>query len=330
MVFKKKKYYFCVSLVLFLIVAIIVSSIIFAPKINKDVIIEAEGDVSDEPETEKNETTDNEKEPEDESEENAEASDLKEVDLIFTNAWAAFNYANKKNSELKSYVVFNQKGHAVAKILGVPIDVNVSVNRKIYNDIDEVYALTDVNTMFDIGNLGIDVSMYKSFDSLTMFDLKHNYVIDISDWHEPLTDYLEKNGITIYQIPYEISRETATVVGGLVNNPKSPYYEITMNLKPKAWEKYLKALKAIIKIEEYPEIESITVKIKIDKKYGTFHSIEAEEKYSFNYNYSGMTFKLQTEGRIAMKFNYWADISSAVEKYSDQIEKKKEELSIKF
>lgn len=320
MIFKKKKYYFCVALVLFLIVSIIVSSIIFVPVLNKNNIIQAEGSNSFEEGEQDNsviEGEDNFCETNEQLPESTEKVNI--LNMTFSNAWAAFNYANKKNNELKSYVVFNQKDHAVAKILGVPVDVNASVNRKVYNNLDEVYVSTDVNTKFDVGNLGIDVSMYESFDAVTLFDNKNNKVVDSSGWETTVTEYVSASGITIYQIPYDISRDTATVVGGLVNNPKSSYYEMTMNLKPKAWEKYLKALKNVIQIEDYPEIQSVTVKVKIDKKYGTFHSIEAVEKFTFNYNYSGMTFKLEAVGQISMKFNYLVDISKSVEKLNGVI-----------
>lgn len=320
MTFKKKKFNFLVALILCLIIASIVSSIIFVPDISKNNSIHAEENFSSNEDNVQDDVILEDNNFSNNAAQTPAQPEIKPINMTFSNAWAAFNYANKKNSQLKSYVVFNQKEHAVANVLGIPIEVDAGAKRIIYNNIDEVFVETDVDTIFDIGNLGIDVSMFDSFVTLTYYDNENNHVFDETGWDNTITGYLEEAGITTYQIPYEISKETATIVGGLVNNPKSPYYEITMNLKPKAWQDYITGIKHVVNIDNDPEFESVTLKIKIDKKYGTFHSIESVEKFSFIYEYSGMAFKLNAVGQVSMKFNYLVDISKKVESFKERVE----------
>lgn len=323
MVFKKKKYYFCVVLILVLLIVAVVVPTTVIPSISNGSLIEAEGEAP-QPEDEFQDQTNQEFQPETNlgaggSSVGDNVQEVEELNLTFSNAWVAFNYAMKKNNELKSYVSFNQAVNAKTKILGVDVDVNANVNRRVYNNVSEVYVLTDTKTEFDVGNLGIDLSMYEGFNACTMFDIAGDFVQDASGWGHSLTEYYEKNGITVYEIPYLINRETATIMGGLVNNPNASYYEINMKLKPKSWEAYQKALRNVIQVEKYPTVEEVVVKIKIDKKYGTFQSIEAVERFTFEYPYAGATFKLTANGKINMKFNYQVDISDKVKELRSRV-----------
>ena len=318
----KKGFYFCVFLILILIVGVVIPTVI-VPVVNKEDPPTANGEelevgggenddvlqddeINIPPQIEDDEETDS-------SEPSQPPQELEEVKVAFQNAWQAFKYAETKNSELKSYVVLNQGATAKTTILGVPVNVKASVNRKIYNNIEDIYVVTDVKSDLDIGSLGIDKTMYEGFNACTVFETDEDLVQDADGWAMSLEDYVALNGITLYQIPFKINKETATVLGGLVSNPKNSYYEIKMQLNEKAWKNsYEKALKNTIQVEDTPKIESVILTIRIDKKYGTFQSIESEEKFTFDYPYGGVKYKLSATGKTTMRFNYQADISKKV------------------
>ena len=178
----KKGYYFCVCLIIVLIVAVVVPTVV-VPSLNKENLSTAVGEGGEEQEEFgdleiEDEVLEGQPEAEPEVEGANNPQEIEETTLNFKNAWQAFNYAMAKNNQLKSYISISQSANATTKILGVGVNVKANVNRKVYNNVNEVYVLTDTKTNFDIGNLGVDISMYEGFNACTVFEVDENHVQD--------------------------------------------------------------------------------------------------------------------------------------------------------
>lgn len=315
MIFKKKKFNICVFVTILLIVVMILSSVFLIPA-DKDTIINVEGETEQEKddffyEEEVEEDKENEKE------ETVEAVNKPQnLTVVFANAWAAFNYAMKMYEKYPCYITYSQKIDGGAANL--PVTVDASISRKIYNDVSEIYVINKPNTVVDIADLGIDKNVGVSYESHTYINLKQDFAQMVSGKAMDMETYRNVNVLLTYEIPYLINKSTVTLIGGLVNNANADYYEIQMELKPAAYQTYIKAMKKSIGLDDLPNIISSRLTIRIDKKTGTFKSISSVEKIEASYTYEGITAKVVATTKLTMKFDY----SYKVEKKINEIKEK--------
>ncbi len=229
--------------------------------------------------------------------------------LVFTNAWQAYNYALAMEKKHKNYREYLWTVHGDAE--SFPVTIDYTGKRKIYDNLSEIYVVNGVETIIDVGNLGINIGAGKTFTSYTCFDLANGFVqISPTNIHSMKEEY-EKYRITTYEIPYVINSSTAKAY--LKDDPSKRYYELDMTLNSKAWGTYQEVLKDVIgNVEGLPKIQSIDIVIKIDKTTGRFISFDSTEKYSLVYNYNGIKASVAASGKVFVKYNYNKDISGNV------------------
>lgn len=236
--------------------------------------------------------------------------------LNFTNAWQAYNYALEMEKKYKSYREYLWTVHGDAE--SFPVTIDYTGKRKIYDNLSEIYVVNSVETIIDVGNLGINIGAGKTFTSYTCFDFVNNLVqLSPTNIHS-LEEELKRYKITTYQIPYIINSSTAKAQ--LKDDPSKKYYEVDLTLNSKSWGTYQEVLKDTIgSLEELPKIQSITVVVKIDKSTGRFISFDSTEKYSIVYNYNGIKADVQASGKVFVKYNYTKDISSGVQEMRQKV-----------
>lgn len=229
--------------------------------------------------------------------------------INFTNAWQAYNYALAMEKKCKSYREYLWTVHGDAE--SFPVTIDYTGKRKIYDNLSEIYVVNGVETIIDVGNLGINIGAGKTFTSYTCFDMANGFVqISPTNIHSMKEEY-ERYKITTFQIPYIINSSTAKAY--LKDDPSKRYYELNVTLNSKSWGTYQEVLKDVIgNVDGLPKIQSIDVVIKIDKSTGRFISFDSTENYSLVYNYNGIKASVSASGRIFVKYNYNKDISANV------------------
>lgn len=311
MIFNKKKFHILTGLTVFLIAIIVGFSAFGLTMIEAGDVSQVEGSTAETPE-EKDEfeiETDTEVPEEDDSE-------MNKLTNLFTNAWTAFNYALEMEKQHSHYFSYTNTMHG--DVANLPVTVDVKINRHIYNDISEIYVVNTPKTVIDFGNLGIDAQLGENYTSYTMFDIA-NDTLTQGGALENLTQHKKDVLLTTYDFPYVVNKNTAEVLGGIKNNPDLPYYEIKMRLKPEAWKTYALTLQKVLGIDNVPVISGVTLNIKINKTYGTFYSIEADESFSCIYKYGEISAKINATGTTIIKYNYTADMSSNIQKIREMI-----------
>lgn len=229
--------------------------------------------------------------------------------LVFENAWQAYNYALEMEKKSKSYREYLWTVHGDAEKF--PVTVDYTGKRKIYDNLTEIYVINSVQTVIDVGNLGINIGAGKTFTSYTCFDMVNQMVQLSPDRRHSLQEDIDRYKITTYQIPYVINKNTAKAY--LKDDPTKKYYEIQMTLNSKAWGTYQSVLKDVVgDVEGLPKISSITIVIKINKTTGRFISFDSTESYSLVYNYNGIKANINAKGKVFIKYNYTKDISKDV------------------
>lgn len=229
--------------------------------------------------------------------------------LVFENAWQAYNYALEMEKKSKSYREYLWTVHGDAEKF--PVTIDYTGKRKIYDNLTEIYVINGVQTVIDVGNLGINIGAGKTFTSYTCFDMVNQMVQLAPDRRHSLQEDIDRYKITTYQIPYIINKNTAKAY--LKDDPTKKYYEIQMTLNSKAWGTYQSVLKDVVgDVEGLPKISSITIVIKINKTTGRFISFDSTENYSLVYNYNGIKANINAKGKVFIKYNYTKDISKDV------------------
>ena len=229
--------------------------------------------------------------------------------IVFENAWQAYNYALEMEKKSKSYREYLWTVHGDAEKF--PVTVDYTGKRKIYDNLTEIYVINSVQTIIDVGDLGINIGAGKTFTSYTCFDMVNQMVQLSKNNRHTLQEDIDKYKITTYQIPYIINKNTAKAY--LKDDPTKKYYEVQMILNSKSWGTYQTVLKDVVgNVDGLPKISSITIVIKISKATGRFISFDSTESYSLVYNYNGIKANIQAKGKVFIKYNYTKDISKDV------------------
>ncbi len=228
-----------------------------------------------------------------------------ELDKRFKSAYDAYLYALNMTKKYTNKVTYSQQVTTKADTILGTVSVDVSIGREIYNDKSLTYATNNVKTVVFIGTtqlmgLGSNSSAYDYIDN----DKGLIY------GKESLEDFYKREGITIFEIPYDITPKTATM--NFKDEPLKDYYELKMTLKPEAYSRYIRSVKNGVGTKEYPKVKSIIVTVKIDKTYGYFRSITSNEVYDVEYDYSGIIFKATCSSKITMVYNFNKDYSKAI------------------
>lgn len=245
-------------------------------------------------------TTDNS-----ETDDSNNESEVKEIGKApsFSNAWAVYYYALEKDKVIPSYQIYSQKVHAEAS--GYPVTVDFSTKRNIFDQITNISVINAVSTVIDLGNLGINVNDGKNWTSYSYFDLEKETFNEVGNYELTFAEGRKKYPMFVWEVPcYEINESTATA--RLSNPPKLDYYEVTFVLKSNAWQGYRNTLKESIgrNCKQLPNIQSITIKVKINKTYGTFMSFEMVENFTAIYSYNSLDIQLDCVSLVFLKYSY--------------------------
>ncbi len=247
----------------------------------------------------------------------SDGNEIPKLDIKLTNAWTAWYKALEMDSKYKSKVLFSQITNGNAEAMGIKVNVKASINREIYNNIDEVYVINNAKT--DISVLGgmIDLGDGKNFISYSLFNLKDGNVYTPGS-KRPIDDYKKEKLIMTYEIPYIITPDTVSSAY-FNSDPNKNYYEINFVLNSKAWEIYQKVVQDEIGVNQLPKINSITVTAKISKTYGTFMSVVASENYTVVYEYNGIKVDVNCSGTVQMKYDYFSNNENEIEDIRNKI-----------
>lgn len=235
---------------------------------------------------------------------------FQKLGITFTNGWTALNYAlnllkdNDYKISLSQQVdakdtTFNQGG--IQKI-----------NKEIYN----VGGIGYVKVVAD--GSGVPLGMGENY---TDYIVVNQNLVDYRRAGQNLTtssvdDYIVKNGYLPNEIPYKLNMSTASLSFSVVrpNNGRA-YYELNLTLNSKAWAAYLVGLEATGGEGSNPQMQSIVLKIRIDKDYGYITSITANEKYTI----SRGSFTANSNSTVVMQFSYFGDFQSKADEIKSQL-----------
>lgn len=221
----------------------------------------------------------------------------------FKNVWEAYYYALEKDEVISSYQTYEQTVHAEAN--GYPVTVDFKTTRKIYDQITNISVINSVCTNIDIGNLGVNITDGKTFTSYCNFDVANQTVHEAHHYERSIESAKQDYVMLTYEVPpYIINEKTATA--SMANAPKKNYYELTFVLKSSAWQNYRYTLQNSIgdNCTQLPTINSITIKVKIDKTYGTFMSFEMTENFEAVYTYGSLDVSLDCVSKVSLKYSY--------------------------
>jgi hypothetical protein len=251
-----------------------------------------------------------EKEPDDISEDSDTPSADKPMEEVktFNNPWTLLNNAFNGLNKYDYKISYSQDiiGRAAGQSGLQEID------REVYNINKVAYVKTILKSDAPFG-MGFDYIEYSIIDNsgVTTKNVKTNSTSSYT-----LSNYLATFGTLQSKIPYVINISTA--IAHLDLNPSKDYYIVSVTLYEKAYANYLKTIAA--NGGSSPSIKSITLNIKIDKKYGNFRSITATESYevtqfsqraectstikmnfTFNKNYSNTSQVLEIKNTLGVK-----------------------------
>lgn len=118
------------------------------------------------------------------------------------------------------------------------------------------------------------------------------------------TDFINIFGNCLDDLIYDLNQSTCNITS-FNADPLKDYYELSITLKPEAYADYIKTM---IESSEYtPTFSSVTLIMKIDKKYGKITSIKSVEKYNIGVLVVG---QVSCTSYVTMTFTY-KDYSSS-------------------
>ncbi len=281
MTFNKRKFNIVVVFTLLLICVVVVFSAVELSAITTDIPTQTDAEGGDEDGDLPPNGADGE----------IENLGMKKLKSPFKNGFEALNYA-------LSMLKYDNKISVDSSIIGEDQTTGVGgeqlLNKEIYNIGGKSYIKIVANGNKIPFGQGETYTQYLYLTASNIIHKKEGANIVSGT----ISDYLAKNGVLPCDIPYVLNQHTVKITDQ--TDSLKDYYQYKLVLSSGAWKDYLKGIAYTGGSGSNPSMKSITLTVKIDKTYGCFKSIKAEENYLINRG----SFTADTKASITMIFDF--------------------------
>ncbi len=241
---------------------------------------------------------------------------LPELKNPITNPWIALQYAFSLEEKYSYKSSYSQIVNIELKALD--ISGKVMLSGTVYKEENEAY----MNNRSDIN---FSIVSVPSESSSVYFDFDNEKVIHLG-WTQTVQEFKDKYGYLPWKMPYLVNQESATAT--LKSDPNNSYNEIHVVLNSNGWKDYANGLVNVVEGIgglQCPmmNISSISLVIKVNKKYGNIISIESTEKAAAKVSYQGIAVDLNCTGKYMLKYDFECDNTDEIIEISNSLGLKK-------